>query len=121
MPLSPKTPCSKCGTLKRGRCPKCEKERLKRLPRRHDYQDLYNTTAWRRARLAFLAENPYCVECEKQGRDRLAEHVDHIVPHKGDLDLFWDQENWQPLCRRCSNRKTAIEDGGFGRPDEYVI
>lgn len=25
-------------------------------------------------------------------------HVDHIVPHKGDMALFWDSQNWQPLC-----------------------
>ncbi len=40
---------------------------------------------------------------------------DHIVPHKGDQRLFWDPENRQTLCEHCHNRKTALEDGGFGR------
>jgi len=41
--------------------------------------------------------------------------VDHIVPHKGDADLFWQRTNWQPLCKPCHDRKTATEDGGWGR------
>lgn len=69
---------------------------------------------WRRARKRFLAENPLCVECLKEGRLTPATRVDHIVPHKGDLKLFWDETNWQPLCESCHNKKTAREDGGFG-------
>jgi 5-methylcytosine-specific restriction protein A len=41
--------------------------------------------------------------------------VDHIIPHKGDKALFWDSGNWQALCKRCHDVKTATEDGGFGR------
>ena len=40
--------------------------------------------------------------------------VDHIIPHKGDMDIFWDEDNWQPLCKRCHDQKTATENGGFG-------
>ena len=65
---------------------------------------------WQRAARAFLAQHPICVTCH-----RLAEAVDHITPHKGDRSLFWDMANWQPLCQRCHNTKTATEDGGFGR------
>ena len=25
--------------------------------------------------------------------------VDHIKPHKGDETLFWDETNWQALCK----------------------
>lgn len=45
-----------------------------------------------------------------------AECVDHIRPHKGDQELFWDPANLQSLCDSCHSRKTATEDGGFGRP-----
>ncbi|TIX60322.1 MAG: HNH endonuclease, partial [Mesorhizobium sp.] len=27
--------------------------------------------------------------------------VDHIKPHRGDMRLFWNRANWQPLCTRC--------------------
>lgn len=37
--------------------------------------------------------------------------VDHIIPHRGDLSsaAFWDETNWQPLCKRHHDRKTARE------------
>ncbi len=43
-----------------------------------------------------------------------ATDVDHIQPHRGDMTLFWDSSNWQPLCHRHHAQKTAREDGGFG-------
>jgi tetratricopeptide (TPR) repeat protein len=43
-----------------------------------------------------------------------AEVVDHIVPHRADRKLFWDQSNWQALCRMHHSKKTATRDGGFG-------
>lgn len=70
--------------------------------------------AWRRARLAFLADHPLCEECRREGRLTPATVVDHITPHKGNRELFWDEKNWQALCKRCHDRKTAKEDGGFG-------
>lgn len=36
--------------------------------------------------------------------------VDHIIPHRGDQKLFWDQRNWQSLCKQCHDRKTLTED-----------
>ena len=41
--------------------------------------------------------------------------VDHIVPHRGDMRLFWDTKNWQAMAKSCHDRKTARHDGGFGR------
>lgn len=39
--------------------------------------------------------------------------VDHIIPHRGDQDLFWSEWNWQALCKHCHDHKTASTDGGF--------
>ncbi len=69
---------------------------------------------WRRARRMFLARYPLCKECQAEGKTVAAEVVDHIVPHKGDYSLFWDEKNWQPLCKRHHDIKTVKEDGGFG-------
>jgi 5-methylcytosine-specific restriction protein A len=44
-----------------------------------------------------------------------ATEVDHIVPHKGDMDLFWDRGNWRAMSKPCHAAKTVREDGGFGR------
>jgi 5-methylcytosine-specific restriction protein A len=69
---------------------------------------------WEKARALFLAEHPLCAEHERRGETVAAGEVDHIVPHRGDLELFWDEGNWQSLCGPCHKAKTAREDGGFG-------
>jgi len=46
---------------------------------------------------------------------RAATVVDHKVPHRGDQVLMWDQNNWQSMAKECHDKKTAREDGGFGR------
>ena len=46
---------------------------------------------------------------------RAASVVDHRVPHRGDMALFWDSSNWQSMAKECHDRKTATEDGGFGQ------
>ena len=51
------------------------------------------------------AEHPLCAECERQGRVTPAYLTDHIIPHEGDYDLFWDQSNWQSLCSACHEMK----------------
>ena len=62
---------------------------------------------WRRARIAFLQKHPLCAECQREGKLTPATVVDHIFPHRGDQQLFWDQDNWQPLCKECHDRKTG--------------
>ena len=67
---------------------------------------------WRTARLVFLRQHPLCVFCEKQGQVTEARVVDHIVPHRGNMTLFWDRKNWQALCVTChSSTKQASEYG----------
>jgi 5-methylcytosine-specific restriction protein A len=63
----------------------------------------------------FLKRNPLCVHCYREGQLTPAYVVDHIKPHKGDYDLFWNEDNWQGLCTTHHNIKTVKEDGGFGR------
>jgi hypothetical protein len=65
---------------------------------------------WRAARKVYLSHNVYCVACKQAGIVTAAAVVDHIIPHKGDMLLFWDKKNWQGLCRKCHNRKTFAED-----------
>ena len=59
------------------------------------------------ARARFLRGHPLCAECMKQGKLTPATVVDHIIPHRGDKKLFWDESNWQPLCESCHNHKTG--------------
>ena len=69
---------------------------------------------WRRLREAHLRDNPYCVECLLEGTRRIGEQVDHIVPHRGDLELMRDPFNLQTLCDRHHGQKTARESWGVG-------
>lgn len=71
------------------------------------------TNRWHRARTSYLTSHPLCAECLKTGRPVPATVVDHIIPHKGNQALFWDESNWQALCKSCHDTKTAKEDGGF--------
>lgn len=62
---------------------------------------------WRGARLSYLGKNPLCVACLSRGLVTAGTDVDHIVPHRGDRQLFWDIANWQTLCHSCHSTKTA--------------
>lgn len=75
-----------------------------------EYRKLY-TYRWQKVRLMFLAVNPLCVMCESENRYVLAQVVDHITPHRGDETLFWDQSNWQSLCKRHHDRDKQIMEG----------
>lgn len=111
--------CGKQINLSDGLCNECKELKEKRDHRRYDKkrgsssQRGYNAT-WRRYRIHFLKENPICVECKKAGIYVPATVVDHIIPHKGNMALFWDRNNHQALCKRHHDIKTAKEDGGFG-------
>ena len=65
---------------------------------------------WQKARKRYLASHPFCVMCLKEGRMTKATVVDHIIPHRGDPDLFWDESNWQPLCKHHHDQKTSTQD-----------
>lgn len=65
---------------------------------------------WQQLRALFLRANPVCVYCEREGRLKIATVVDHITPHRGDDRLFWDQANWQSLCKHCHDSIKAKEE-----------
>ncbi len=109
MPRTPKRPCRFSG------CPNlCDKGVYCQKHAQYDtdrvrggaYARGYDAR-WRNARGLYLRQHPLCVECKKNGRLTPATVVDHIVPHRGDKALFWDEKNWQPLCKNCHDRKTG--------------
>jgi 5-methylcytosine-specific restriction protein A len=71
---------------------------------------------WQQARLIYLQAHPLCVMCEAQGKVNAAQVVDHRIPHKGDETLFWDETNWQSLCKpHHDGDKQASERSGTER------
>lgn len=117
MPYGPPSPCTYPGCNKLvQRGSRCADHPYDKKPhgRNPDIDKLYNSNRWRMGRLHFLTRNPLCVECSKNGRAEPAKVVDHIQPHKGDSELFYNSQNWQALCKPCHDRKTATKDGAFG-------
>ena len=114
-----KRPCSYpgCNQLTTERfCEVHKRQERQRLDeRRGSSSERGYTYRWRLARQTYLAKNPLCVMCEKEGRLTAANVIDHIIPHKGDKELFWDRSNWQSLCKRHHDIKTATEDSNFAR------
>ena len=116
MPTRMQYPCKGCGKPSASRyCDACQAKQPKRIgstARGYDYR-------WQNASKAFLKlpENRICRDPHNrhEGVVVLASETDHIIPHKGDMRLFWDRKNWQGLCHDCHSYKTALEDGGFGR------
>jgi len=120
MPYKPATPCRKQGCPlysndKSGYCDKHKREqqKIQDQERGSSAQRGYDRK-WRRARIRYLREHPLCVECLSKGQVAAATVVDHVIPPKGDYELFWDESNWQSLCKFHHDTKTAKEDGAFG-------
>lgn len=109
MPMKPKRPCRHPG------CPKltdglyCEEHKAMHRDRAGSGERGYDRR-WQKARARYLKANPLCVQCRKRGVYVKADVVDHIRPHRGDPILFWDESNWQSLCKACHDKKTWNED-----------
>lgn len=82
---------------------------VKRFSKKDHDKSLYNSQRWRDASKRFLTLNPLCLHCERQKKITPSSETDHIIPHKGNLSLFWDHSNWQPLCKVCHSLKTSGE------------
>ena len=116
----PLRPCRHAGCRRLTRETYCEEHRQVHAASRQQDRRVSSSrrgygSKWRKERALFLLEHPWCVDCQKDGKREPATEVDHKIPHKGDPKLFWDKNNWQGLCHACHSRKTALEDGGFGR------
>ena len=66
---------------------------------------------WDKERAAFLKLNPTCRMCSDPSTV-----VDHIIPHRGDLKLFWRRSNWQPLCQHHHASAKQAQENRENRP-----
>ncbi|MFS2007958.1 HNH endonuclease [Duganella sp. CT11-25] len=87
---------------------------------------------WQQARAGYLVLHPFCayclreasisydqaavaigLQCTKTGIGLpYAQVVDHVIPHRGDMKLFWDSANWQSLCSTHHSRDKQREEAG---------
>ena len=117
MPRRPLKACAEPGChapVRSGRCPAHDLKRQYYCdhPRGTSTARGYGQR-WRKARARFLRAHPWCVLCGAP-----ATVVDHREPHRGDASLFWDEGNWQPMCKPCHDSKTARE-GRWGRRSDF--
>lgn len=90
---------------------------------KHEYSYLYKTYRWQKIRKAHMAQQPLCVMCEQQGKLVLGKICDHIIPHKGNEELFFNGK-LQSLCKlhhdstkqRMEARKIEIGGDVSGQP-----
>jgi 5-methylcytosine-specific restriction protein A len=112
MPYAPRRVC-RCG--KTQPCPDHHRmyDKQRGTPAQRGYD-----TRWRKYRAWFLRQfqcsvcgrnHGLCEECQREGRLTVTFAVDHIQPHRGNYDLFWDHSNHQGLCESCHNRKSREE------------
>lgn len=74
-------------------------DRLRRIAK--PWRNLYKLKAWLNARDTQLAVHPLCERCERRGYVKAAAVVNHRVPHRGDIWLFFDRGNHESLCADC--------------------
>lgn len=69
----------------------------------------YGMQRWKRVRASQLAAFPLCARCESHGRVTAATVCDHVFPHRGDLDVFWNGP-FQSLCAPCHDSAKQSEE-----------
>ena len=111
MPVSAPKPCTKHPAiliLHNKPCPQCEavKKGKERERREKRGKRVYDTTQWKKTRKAKLSANPLCEHCG---------YIATEVDHKDGCNTNMNWDNLQSLCKSCHSRKTASENGGFGR------
>ena len=74
----------------------------------------YNRAAWKNRRKNQLLLHPLCKFCLDKGIKEFAIVADHVVPHRGDVNLFFLGE-LQSLCIPCHNRVKQNQERREGR------
>ena len=110
MPTKPKRPCKHPGCPRLTNDRYCDQHANLHIGDRANAFERGYSSRWQKVRKQFLAKHPLCVACQRAGKLTSATVVDHVKPHRGDPALFWDENNWQPLCKKCHDRKTRTMD-----------
>lgn len=62
----------------------------------------YGLKRWKDLRWQVLVDALFqCVRCGKLEGDASLLVADHIRPHRGRSELFWDRNNLQCMCKEC--------------------
>jgi 5-methylcytosine-specific restriction protein A len=89
-------------------CPEHTREPVRKEPFKKAFRSnapLYNSAKWRKLRSAKIKENPWCAKC---GADKHLE-VHHLIPPRGNEELFFDADNIIVVCESCHRIITNAE------------
>lgn len=97
---------------------KTEAERSRHRDQTQGWRSWYKTARWQRLRLKVLQRDGYT--CQATGALLVGKHpapnspvVDHIRPHRGNPDLFWDEDNLQAVSKEYHDKvKQSTEKRG---------
>jgi 5-methylcytosine-specific restriction endonuclease McrA len=83
---------------------------------RPEWVKWYKTSAWQKLRRRQLKLNPLCKFCDRKKILTIATVADHIQPHRGNMEKFFDIDNLQSLCKTChdSTKQRLEKSGDFG-------
>ncbi|WP_107495572.1 HNH endonuclease signature motif containing protein [Thalassobius sp. I31.1] len=112
---------SRLGTMspRLGAAPRNEAERSRQRDATHPSRGWYKLARWERIRQKFLKR--YKWECQKTGVLLIGKRhapnspiLDHIIPHRGDPGLFWDEDNLQLVSKAYhDSTKQSMERRGL--------
>lgn len=81
-----------------------EKARDRQRDQLQAYRKWYRTAKWAETRMRVLVRDKFT--CQQTGVLLVGKHpaanspvVDHIIPHRGDERLFWDEDNLQSVSK----------------------
>ncbi len=91
-----------------------------------------HSTKWAVASAAFVKQYPLCVLCAVHGMFNQSASVDvvkrqrtlvvdHIERHREDINLFWNTDNWETLCRTpCHDADKARHERSGGNGEAWI-
>jgi 5-methylcytosine-specific restriction endonuclease McrA len=96
-------------------CPQHKKEEPKPFSSAVRYNEsLYKTTQWKQLRAEVLREQQCCFKCGiSKGEAKLEVH--HLIPPRGNEELFFDKDNLVSVCSVCHHIITNQEIGNRKR------
>ena len=104
MATAPKRPCARPGCAALVESGYCEKHRqYAPQERRGNSAQRGYDRQYRKRRLEFLENQPWCLACLAEGKYVRADTVDHVKPMaRGGSN---ESSNFQPLCKACNEKK----------------
>jgi len=82
-----------------------ERERSLHRDAAQPWRAWYKTSRWQRLRWKVLVRDLFaCQMCGRIEPDTSKLVADHVIPHRGDEAMFWDEGNLQCLCKPCHDK-----------------